>query len=205
MESRMPTCGQTHSGATEFQTLQSRAAEGDEWSQLLLKVWEEKVSPFLASLGEKESSLYGVIHGDLNPGNFFFQEEGDEVWIFDFDQAHHNWFGFDLGVVLQMVQFFVDTGIGGPLEEFDGEQFKKIFLEAYREAYPPMDQKGHLTPTHLKGFYAYREFYVSAVMNDIVWQANKQEGEGGKRFGEAMVNMCKMQLERFKTKVLPTL
>jgi Ser/Thr protein kinase RdoA (MazF antagonist) len=222
MAKDIPDCNQTHGGATDIKTIQSRAEAGHETSQFLLRVWKERIAPFLASCAEPHDSVYGVIHGDLNISNFFAEElsepEPEEkgttkrereltgigsqgqllprIWLFDFDQVHHNWFGFELGVVLQMVQLFVDkNGWGGkPIEGFDPDRFREVFLAAYRAAFPAMVEAGHLEPRMLKGVELYREFYQASVAVDILFQA-----EAGKRFDTFITSFCQLLVDRFKT------
>ncbi len=41
-----------------------------------------------------EKDEYGIIHGDLHPGNMHFQ--GDHVTLFDFDHCRYGWRAYDL-------------------------------------------------------------------------------------------------------------
>ncbi len=197
----IPQWNQTHGGAADIETIQARAQAGHDTSKLLSTIWHEKLVPFLASCGAPHASVYGVIHGDLNPSNFWSekvthqqkQQQQEKLWVFDFDQVHHNWFGFELGVILQMVQFFEEMKWA---EGFDGDKFTEIFLAAYREAYPPMAEAGHMEPDKLEGWQLYRDFFQAAVAVDILFQVQ----EKGKQFEDSIVSFCRILAERFTKK-----
>ncbi len=195
----IPQWNQTHGGAAHIETIQARAQAGHNTSQLLSTIWHEKLAPFLASCGAPHASVYGVIHGDLNPSNFWsekvtshhhHQQQQEKLWVFDFDQVHHNWFGFELGMILQMVRFFEEMKWA---DGFDGDKFTEIFLAAYREAYPPMAEAGHMEPEKLEGWQLYREFFQAAVAVDILFQVQ----EKGKQFEDSIVSFCRILAERF--------
>jgi len=201
MEKDIPQCSETHGGGTNIERIKSRAEAGHEASKILLSIWESKLSPFLTSCGEKHDSVYGVIHGDLNVSNYFAEEstEADRLptlWIFDFDQAHHNFFGFDIAVVLQMVRFFEEDGLGlGEIEGFNADRFRDTFLTAYRGVFPAMVEAGHMEPHMLMGFELYREFFHAAVAVDILFQA-----ENGKVFENSITAFCEVVVKRFQSK-----
>lgn len=43
----------------------------------------------------KEHGAYGIIHGDLHPGNIHFTET-DHITLFDFDHCAYGWRAYDL-------------------------------------------------------------------------------------------------------------
>ena len=45
-----------------------------------------------------ERETFGLMHGDIHPGNFHY--DGKELTIFDFDDAAYNYFIHDLAMVL---------------------------------------------------------------------------------------------------------
>jgi len=217
VEFHIPEWFETHGGGASVQVLEERGQVlGDEKSKLLFNVWKTRVEPFLASLGDKNSNdaIYGVIHGDLNVSNFFSEtltsttktdganpsaeSSGDSLprlWLFDFDQAHHNWFGFDLGVVLQGVQFFEDMKWIDP-SRYNPTRFREIFLREYRKANPAMVAAGHTEPEMLKGFEEYREFFHTAIAVDLLFKAKTAV----RQVEPSIVGFCELLAQRFISK-----
>jgi len=144
----------------------------------------------LKSCGEPNNATFGVIHGDLNVSNFYAKD--NILWIFDFDQAHKNWFGFDIGVVLRMSRFFDESGIA---PGFNGDRFRKIFLDAYTDTATGMVKSGHLKEDILAGFELYREFAHTAVAVYILFQA-----QNGKQFETAIISFCELIQKGFQYK-----
>jgi len=144
-----------------------------------------------------------VIHGDLNVSNFFSEETSTvdlpTLWVFDFDQMHRNWFGFDIGIVfgqIQMLHFFQEISFYGKstLEGFDADRFRKIFLESYREVSGDVP---YLEPRQLEGFELYREFHHTALAVDVLFQV-----ENGKQFEAAITGICELMVKGFRSKYL---
>lgn len=45
-----------------------------------------------------DSASYGLIHADLNPDNFFVDEQG--ITVFDFDDCLYSWFLYDIAAIV---------------------------------------------------------------------------------------------------------
>lgn len=67
-----------------------------------------------------DNDEYGIIHGDLHPGNMHFQ--GDQVTLFDFDHCGYGWRAYDLA------PFY-----------YAPEAYQKAFFQGY-EALRPLTQ-----------------------------------------------------------------
>eukprot|EP01102_Stenamoeba_stenopodia_P012389 TRINITY_DN3908_c0_g1_i1.p1 TRINITY_DN3908_c0_g1~~TRINITY_DN3908_c0_g1_i1.p1 ORF type:complete len:415 (-),score=102.01 TRINITY_DN3908_c0_g1_i1:181-1425(-) len=210
VEKHTPQWHQTHGGGADIPTIEARAEAGHETSKMLLRVWRQRVEPFLRSCddafvgGGNKDAVYGVIHGDLNVSNFFVQETAassststalPKLWLFDFDQVHHNWFGFDLGVVLQGVQFFEDMK-WIDASRYRPERFRELFLTHYREANPEMVAAGHTEPEMLRGFEVFREFFHTAIAVDVLFKAQS----GAKQFEASITGFCELLVKRFDSK-----
>jgi hypothetical protein len=70
--------------------------------------------------------------------------------------------------------------------------FRKLFLESYVEAYPELKEAGHFEPGMLKGFEQYHEFYHISVAVDILFQS-----ENGKVFEKAITTFCEVLVKQF--------
>ena len=73
---------------------------------------------------------YGVIHADLHPHNFCFDE--GHITAFDFDNAEYAWFAKDIAVIL----FYVARGEPAGRRDDAAAAFLGPFLEGYREIRP---------------------------------------------------------------------
>lgn len=72
---------------------------------------------------------FGLIHGDINPGNFFV--DGESITLFDFDECQNSWYIEDIAIQLfYTVYVFGDDDI----EERNQKSidFMQNFLKGYR-------------------------------------------------------------------------
>ena len=74
---------------------------------------------------------YGIVHGDLHPGNLHFQ--GDRVTLFDFDHCAYGWRACDLAPVLSL-----------PDEQ------REAFFQGYESLRPLSEDEHTLLPTFAK-------------------------------------------------------
>jgi len=97
---------------------------------------EQLVRSRAAELVERLSRLprsqsdYGLIHADLHPHNFCFDE--GRVTVFDFDNCEYAWFVKDIAVLL----FYVSRAEPSERREEATAAFLTTFLEGYRELRP---------------------------------------------------------------------
>lgn len=70
---------------------------------------------------------YGIIHGDLHPGNLHFQ--GERVTLFDFDHCAYGWRAYDLATVFSL-----------PNEQ------REAFFRGYESLRPLSDEERALLP-----------------------------------------------------------
>lgn len=73
---------------------------------------------------------YGLIHADLHPHNFCFDE--GKVTVFDFDNCEYAWFVKDIAVIL----FYVARAEAGDHRDDAAAAFLSPFMEGYREIRP---------------------------------------------------------------------
>ncbi|KAL0477288.1 hypothetical protein AKO1_005448 [Acrasis kona] len=197
IKDNIPILDQLHGGASGIERIQSRAELGHVPSKMLLNLWHLKIAPFVKSCGQSSDSTFGIIHGDLNISNYFTKRADDktDLWVFDFDQVHQNWFGYDIGVVLHMIQFFEENSSNMKIENFDAKSIRSAFLSGYAKNFTPMVDEGHLEPSMLNGFELLREYSHTAIAVDILFQVSV-----GKKFEESIVSFCKLCSERFENK-----
>jgi Ser/Thr protein kinase RdoA (MazF antagonist) len=80
-----------------------------------------------------DPSCYGLIHADLHPHNFCYDE--GKITAFDFDNAEYGWFVKDIATLL----FYVARGEERGHREAAVDALFKPFLEGYR-ALRPLDR-----------------------------------------------------------------
>lgn len=71
---------------------------------------------------------YGLIHGDINVGNFFLKDE--EIIVFDFDECQYSWFVEDIAIQLfYIIYIYLDDS----KEERKDQtyRFMKNFMKGY--------------------------------------------------------------------------
>jgi Ser/Thr protein kinase RdoA (MazF antagonist) len=195
MEKDVPAWDQTHGGCSNIEKrVRPRAESGNKTCQMLIKLWEDKVFPFIRSCGTPNDTVFGVIHGDANLTNIFAEDtnstELPTLWLFDFDQMHHNWFGFDLGVILHQLHYFEEHLFGQfDIEGFEANRFRKVFLDGYRQVAGDVP---YLEPRQVEGFELFVEFCHTCLAVDVGFQV-----ENGKQFEASITGICELLVKRF--------
>ncbi|QHW33414.1 phosphotransferase [Paenibacillus rhizovicinus] len=79
----------------------------------------------------KTDEAYGLIHGDINVGNFMVDDQG-EVTLFDFDEAQYSWFVEDIAVQLYYLVYVYGGDDGLELREEQASRFMEQFMKGYQ-------------------------------------------------------------------------
>ncbi|SFB10191.1 Ser/Thr protein kinase RdoA involved in Cpx stress response, MazF antagonist [Clostridium frigidicarnis] len=85
----------------------------------------------------KESDSFGLIHGDINVGNFLLSDK--VINIFDFDECQYSWFVEDIAIQLfYIIYVFLDDSIEerqaqtyGFMENFMKGYYKENYIDEY--------------------------------------------------------------------------
>lgn len=78
----------------------------------------------------KDSNSFGIIHGDINVGNFILSDEG--INIFDFDECQYSWFVEDIAIQLfYIIYVFLDDSIDE--RQAQAYHFMENFMKGYSE------------------------------------------------------------------------
>lgn len=105
-----------------------------EWTQLHNKILSD------VPVHDDDESLrnnpdhYGIIHGDINPSNYFWDSQIGLPCVFDWDQLQKSWYIFDLA---QPIWAVVSLEKGGnpinfePVPEANVKEFTEWLLEGY--------------------------------------------------------------------------
>ncbi len=107
-----------------------------------------------------ESAVYGLIHSDAHPGNFFVDDD-DHVTVFDFDDCLYAWYGYDVATVLfgVLLEPWVATDALSQAQAVS--HFLPPFLAGYAEC-APLDG---LLLEEMPLFLKLREFSLYAVIH----------------------------------------
>ncbi|MEJ2130464.1 MAG: phosphotransferase [Gammaproteobacteria bacterium] len=73
-----------------------------------------------------DDDAYGLVHLDFHRGNFFV--DGDDMWLFDFDDCQHSWFADDIAIALF---YAVPHDCTSPRDRDFARRFMGDFLDGY--------------------------------------------------------------------------
>ena len=94
----------------------------ESYNKLLDKIWALP----------KTAASYGLIHGDINVGNFLVDDEGT-ITLFDFDEAQYSWFVEDIAIQLYYLVYVYGGEDGAEKREEQAYRFMKFFMKGYRK------------------------------------------------------------------------
>lgn len=78
----------------------------------------------------QDNESYGLIHADINVGNFFVDQSS--ITLFDFDECQYSWFVEDIAVELYyLVYVFGDDSLND--RNMQCQRFMEYFLKGYRQ------------------------------------------------------------------------
>lgn len=91
-------------------------------------------STLISEIGSlpKDAHSYGLIHGDINVGNFRVSEQ-DEITLFDFDEAQYSWYVEDIAVQLYYLVYVYGGEQGAERRAQQARRFMDHFMKGYRE------------------------------------------------------------------------
>eukprot|EP01122_Echinamoeba_exundans_P016979 TRINITY_DN8789_c0_g1_i1.p1 TRINITY_DN8789_c0_g1~~TRINITY_DN8789_c0_g1_i1.p1 ORF type:complete len:336 (+),score=57.47 TRINITY_DN8789_c0_g1_i1:66-1073(+) len=83
---------------------------------------------------ESDPMEFGLIHGDVNPSNYFWIPERGMPDMFDWDQLQRSWLMYDLAQPIFGVEMLAGAGnpfTGADCPEANPKQFREWILEGY--------------------------------------------------------------------------
>ena len=107
------------------------------WNTLHDGVMSEYVPDEIDSKQINDPNKWGVLHGDVNPSNWFYCEEEDSLYVFDWDQCQQGWFMLDVAQTCHAPQMLKSHGMpvnGDPVPEADPEKYNSLIIKGYEEA-----------------------------------------------------------------------
>ncbi|MBU5352071.1 phosphotransferase [Paenibacillus barcinonensis] len=101
----------------------------------------------------KKDDSYGLIHGDINVGNFFLDE--NRITLFDFDECQYSWYIEDIAIqIFYMVYVVLNDSIQE--RNMQARRFLKHFIKGY-ERYEKLSEA---SLQQLRLFLRLREYIV---------------------------------------------
>ncbi|MHA2363247.1 MAG: phosphotransferase enzyme family protein [Candidatus Hodarchaeales archaeon] len=114
----------------------------------------------------KSQDAYGLVHGDLNWGNYFIHKK-KEITIFDFDSCCYNWFIYDIAIAIY-------TFIWDDSREVAISWFEKIipfFWKGYTKYYS-LDEKWIKM---MSEFLYLHDFFLYTAISETIKSGNHEE------------------------------
>jgi Ser/Thr protein kinase RdoA (MazF antagonist) len=77
---------------------------------------------------------FGVIHGDFNCSNYFYDDETDTLSVFDWDQTHRGWYLWDLAQACHTSIMLSEVGLpvaGTPVPQANPKAFQELIISGY--------------------------------------------------------------------------
>eukprot|EP01123_Difflugia_compressa_P005629 TRINITY_DN1759_c0_g1_i1.p1 TRINITY_DN1759_c0_g1~~TRINITY_DN1759_c0_g1_i1.p1 ORF type:complete len:339 (+),score=63.89 TRINITY_DN1759_c0_g1_i1:40-1017(+) len=102
---------------------------------------------------------YGLLHGDLNCSNFFFDDNSKILYPFDWDQIQWGWYLYDLSQVIFGAVMLAGAGtMDGTKVEVDVEGFTEGLVKAYEgvEGMGKVDREALKRMIHLRKCFYYK-------------------------------------------------
>jgi Ser/Thr protein kinase RdoA (MazF antagonist) len=131
--------GHLHGLAKRYEPLSRRHSwERNEYLLSALKYIPPEHKPILRALDElidRITSLpvtpdnFGLIHGDINVGNFTVDETG-EITLFDFDECQYSWYVEDIAIQLYYLLY-----VFGEDSKSEREVQYELFIEHFARGY----------------------------------------------------------------------
>jgi len=108
------------------------AAKARHWKTLHDSILAEVVTDKQDDAIVGDAQHYGVIHGDVNPSNYFWDASLGMPFMFDWDQMQSCWFLYDLSAPIWGVYVLEKKGNNGtPVPTASVENYTNWLLEGY--------------------------------------------------------------------------
>lgn len=137
--------GQLHELAKRYEPLVRRHSwERNEYLLRARKYIPPEHAQILRALDELKERLanlpvtldnFGLIHGDINVGNFTIDETG-EITLFDFDECQYSWYAEDIAIQLYYLLY-----VFGEDSKSERKVQYELFIEHFERGYTEDDRR----------------------------------------------------------------
>lgn len=112
---------------------------------------------------------YGIIHTDIHSGNFFY--DGEQIHVFDFDDASYHWFVSDIAIPLYYSIIYRIPAS----EQAERNRFGQLFLDAFIEGYQKANQLPENWRKQITLFLMLRDIVLYAVLHKKIAPEDRDE------------------------------
>lgn len=117
----------------------------------------------------KNIDNYGIIHTDIHSGNFFY--DGEQIHVFDFDDASYHWFASDIAIPLYYSIIYQIPAS----EQAERNRFGQLFLDAFIEGYQKANQLPEGWEEQVPLFLMLRDIVLYAVLYKKIAPEDRDE------------------------------
>ncbi|MGV2940964.1 phosphotransferase enzyme family protein [Mesobacillus sp. LC4] len=131
----------------------------------------EKANEVIAMISKlpKNKDNYGIIHTDIHSGNFFY--DGEQIHVFDFDDASYHWFASDIAIPLYYsILYRIPAS-----EEAERNRFGNLFLDAFIEGYQKANSLPDGWEEQVPLFLMLRDIVLYAVLHKKIAPEDRDE------------------------------
>lgn len=109
---------------------------------------------------DTDDNSYGLIHSDLHNWNFYVYD--GRLYVFDTDDCHYNWLGYDIGIPLYYALRTAEIGD-------DNIEYARYFFDLFLRGYRYENEIDPLWITRIPDFMKLREMdlYIIIMKEDI--------------------------------------
>lgn len=159
------TLGLLHSYSSQFKPEKPCKSAEDMLTEIEEEIADEekdileafaKLKAEIAAL-PKTSQTFGVIHGDFQTDNLFYDKKTDKLSIIDFEDLHTNFFAYDVAVSLFEL-------ISESKTFLSAKKIQKAFLRGYSESCEVP------SPEQLSLLYRFSLFYKYATLEKVLYE-----------------------------------
>jgi amicoumacin kinase len=117
----------------------------------------------------KNIDNYGIIHTDIHSGNFFY--DGEQIHVFDFDDASYHWFVSDIAIPLYYSIIYRIPAS----EEEARNRFGQLFIEAFIEGYQKANDLPEGWKEQVPLFLMLRDIVLYSVLHKKIAPEDRDE------------------------------
>jgi Ser/Thr protein kinase RdoA (MazF antagonist) len=110
------------------------AAKVQKWDEVHDGIMKGSILNDADILVMSDSEHFGVIHGDLNLSNFFYDDSTHSLCVYDWDQTQSGWFMWDMAQSMITVNMLAEAGSvidGSPVADADPAKFEAWMVAGY--------------------------------------------------------------------------
>jgi amicoumacin kinase len=135
------------------------------------RVLVENAKEVIAAISALPKTIdnYGIIHTDIHSGNFFY--DGEQIHVFDFDDACYHWFTSDIAIPLYYsIIYRIPVS-----EQAERNRFGQLFIDAFIEGYQKANQLPEGWVEQVPLFLMLRDIVLYAVLYKKIAPEDRDE------------------------------